>query len=523
MLEIVQIPSHEVAAIEWTGDYIEYDTELCRLGSKHDSFIAYNPWLEDQSLIHYVEEIPPNCKCVIWVYQGDWVAKFFESDWTYADGSKVIEIVKPKFAWNKNPNLDRLMTFEDDPYATFEPDYWEKSYELIWYLDPRVNPTDDKVWAVSCRPIGIEVTGIKDMGYLMPAINVEYNGDLPDLGVDIDKCYPAYWELDTECAWELDPAHTPDKRMWVLKFSPAYRKSKTWKWYGTISPVYHIEYNPDVPRLDYEVDYIIPWHDLAYEHVWYINDQYNTWVFKIYASTDIIGSKDLRIPSPDVVFISYHESNAEENWQRVLKKVPSAMRVDGVKGIFNAHKAAAKLVKTDMFYVVDGDACIKDNFNFDFQPSLHNRDCTHIWQARNPINGLVYGYGGVKLFSTKVMKKTRSWKTLDLSTTVIDKLKLIDVVSNITAFDTDPKSVWRSAFRECVKLCYNVLVDPKDTESQKRLDQWLIGGESHRYGQYARDAARSAVEWTNENHNDLKTLQLVNDRQWIENKFNNEQ
>jgi len=519
MLDVVQIPSNEIAAIEWTGDYIDYDTQLCRLGSNYDRFILFNPWLEDKSLIHYVNEIPPNYKCIVWVYNGEWVAKFFDSNWTYENGSKVIKIVKPKFTWNKNPNLDRLMTFEDNPFGNFEPDYWDSQYELVWYLDPKVNPTDDKVWAISCRAMGVEVKGIKDMGYVMPEVDIEYSEDLPDLGIDIDQCYPPYWELDKECAWELDPIHTPEKRMWVVKFTPAYRKPKTWEWYGTISPEYHIEYNPDVPRLDYEVDYVMPWHDLAYEHVWYINDQYNTWVFKIYASTDIIGSKDLRIPNPDVVFISYNESNAEENWQRVLEKAPNAIRVDRVKGIFKAHKAAAKLVKTDMFYVVDGDAYIKDNFNFDFQPSLHNRDCTHIWQAKNPINGLVYGYGGVKLFSTKVMRKARSWKTLDLSTTVIDKLKLIDVVSNITAFDTDPKSVWRSTFRECAKLCYNTLLNSKDQQSQNRLDKWLEGNENHQFNKYSIDAAQYAIDWVNKNKDDYDLLQMINSREWLEEQY----
>jgi len=522
MLDVVQIPSNEIAAIEWTGDHIDYDTQLHELGSDYDEFIIINPWLEDKSLIHYIEYIPSTYKCVMWNYQGNWVAKFFNSDWTYELGYEVIEIAKPKLIWNRNPNLDKLITFEDDPFGNFEPDYWDNSYELVWYLNPKVNPTNNKVWAMSCRAIGNENVGTKDMGYVMPLLNIEYSSDLPDLGVDVDQCYPAYWELDKECAWELDPVHTPNKRMWVIKFSPAYRNPSGWLWYGTISPEYHVVHNPELPKMNYDVDYVIPWHDLDYEHVWYLDDQYTTWVFKIYASKDLVGTKELYIPNPDVVFISYNESNAEENWQRLLEKAPNAMRVDGVKGIFNAHKAAAKLVKTDMFYVVDGDAYIKDNFNFDYQPSLHNRDCTHIWKAKNPVNGLVYGYGGVKLFSTQVMRKAKSWKTLDLSTTVIDKLKLIDVVSNITAFDTDPKSVWRSAFRECVKLCYNVLVDTNDKESQKRLDKWLTGGENHQYGQYARDAARLAIEWTNENHNDLTTLQLVNDRQWIENKFNNE-
>ena len=43
----------------------------------------------------------------------------------------------------------------------------------------------------------------------------------------------------------------------------------------------------------------------------------------------------------DVVFISYQEPNAEENWQALKQRVPVAKRVHGVKGIHNAHVKAA--------------------------------------------------------------------------------------------------------------------------------------------------------------------------------------
>lgn len=492
--------------------------------------------------------------------------------------------------WSKNPDLDKLMTFEDDPYGVFEPDESDMRFQLVWYLDPVVNPLTDKVWAISCRPVG-KIDGVKDMGYLLPNINIEYNEDLPDLGIDFNQCCPAFWELADECVWELDPVHTPDKRMWVVKYSPAYRKPASWKWYGTItpqydikhnpdlpkmhyeidyaipwhdlayehiwmldnkhlhngedeiwaikvkvtndttdikfidyiSPVQNIERNPDIPKIDYKVNYVIPWHDLGYEHVWYADDENRTWIIKLSTTKDTIGIKEMEVvtPSPEVVFISYHETNAEDNWRRVLEKAPNAKRVDGVKGIFNAHKAAAKLVKTDMFYVVDGDAYLTDEFQFDYQPSIHDRDCTHIWRAKNPINGSVYGYGGVKLFSTKIMRSAKAWTTLDLSTTVVDKVRVVDIVSNITAFDTDAKSVWRSAFRECVKLQYNLLQNSRDRDSQTRLHHWCYDGVDHQFGKYSMDAAAYAVEWATNNRNDFEALKMINDREWIEEQFNN--
>ena len=44
----------------------------------------------------------------------------------------------------------------------------------------------------------------------------------------------------------------------------------------------------------------------------------------------------------------------------MVNRYPKAKRVHGVKGIHQAHIAAAKLVTTHMFWVVDGDAIVED-------------------------------------------------------------------------------------------------------------------------------------------------------------------
>jgi hypothetical protein len=203
----------------------------------------------------------------------------------------------------------------------------------------------------------------------------------------------------------------------------------------------------------------------------------------------------------------------------VLEKAPWAQRVDGVEGIFNAHKAAANLSTTDMFYVVDGDAWLVDDFNFSFQPGLFDRDCTHIWRARNPINRLAYGYGGVKLFSKQVINDTTSWTTLDMATTIGTKLKVVNKLSNITAFNTDELATWRSAFRECVKLCYNIHRDPNNKENVYRLEAWMASS-NQPFAEYAIKAAHRAKEWVQQNADDIDILRQINNRNWLEQEFN---
>ena len=320
------------------------------------------------------------------------------------------------------------------------------------------------------------------------------------------------------------------KESWVAKLFP-----KNWEigLYANIDiemPILKWEKNPNIsPSVEFDFNPMLsfvpkPW-DTNYELVWHVKDQ-DVWAFKCSAENRVSkGVKDMGELTPalpkhlDVLFISYHESNAEENWQRVLEKAPWARRVDGVEGIFNAHQAAAKLSTTDMFYVVDGDAWLVDDFNFDFQPGIFDRDCTHIWRARNPINRLAYGYGGVKLFAKQVIEDATSWTTLDMSTTIGSNLKVVNKISNITAFNTDEYSTWRSAFRECVKLCYNIHQDPDNKENIYRLEAWMSLS-NQTFAQYAVDASQKAKEWVQQNVNDIDILRQINDRNWLEQEFN---
>ena len=100
-----------------------------------------------------------------------------------------------------------------------------------------------------------------------------------------------------------------------------------------------------------------------------------------------------------------------------------AKRVHGVDGIpMPPVVLAAKKCFTKMFWVVDGDAVIKDDFKFDYEVSEYDLDCVHVWRCENPINGLVYGYGGVKLLPRSLTLKMNTG-TVDMTTSISDKFK----------------------------------------------------------------------------------------------------
>ena len=107
----------------------------------------------------------------------------------------------------------------------------------------------------------------------------------------------------------------------------------------------------------------------------------------------------------DIIFISYNEPQADENFARLKARFPYAQRVQGIKGIHQAHIAAAKKAFTKMFWVVDADAQILDTFNFDHVVSEYDLENVHVWRSMNPINDLEYGYGGVKLLPKSLTQK----------------------------------------------------------------------------------------------------------------------
>jgi hypothetical protein len=283
-----------------------------------------------------------------------------------------------------------------------------------------------------------------------------------------------------------------------------------------------ITYNEDLPKLDYKDEYIVPWHDLGYDHVWYLSTSTasdKVWAVRASICDEPVGEKEIGTVIPlfanklDVVFISYNEPNADVNWQRVLEKAPWAKRVHGVKGIFNAHKAAAKLAKTDMFFVVDGDAWLVDEWEFNFQPGIFDRDCAYVWSSTNPVNDLTYQNGGVKLFSKSILMRKKKWATLDMFTGIMPKIKTENAISCITTFNVDAFSTWRSAFRESVKLY--------TTNQMSKLTSWLESDVGRPFGSYAVSGAQCGTQFAKNNINDQSTLLKINDYDWLEQQFKN--
>ena len=173
--------------------------------------------------------------------------------------------------------------------------------------------------------------------------------------------------------------------------------------------------------------------------------------------TQLIDIADL-----DCIYLSYDEPRKEETWIKIKNMVPWASRVDGVKGSDAAHKAAADASSTDRFVLIDGDN-IPDTEFFNLQLELddNNKDCVFRWKARNNINGLMYGNGGLSCWTREFVYAMRTHENSDGSEAndvefcfYPNYWAMHDCYST-TYPDATPFQAWRAGFREGVKMCLN--------------------------------------------------------------------
>ena len=219
------------------------------------------------------------------------------------------------------------------------------------------------------------------------------------------------------------------------------------------------------------------------------------------------------------MFISYQEPNADDNFKKLKSRFPFARRVHGVKGIHQAHISAAQKSFTKMFWAVDGDSNILDSFDFSYNVDTPELNCVHVWKSINPINGLEYGYGGVKLLP-KLLTINMDLTKVDMTTGISHSFKAVEEISNISEFNTDPFNTWKSAFRECCKLSSKVIDRQLDNETNFRLETWCTVGSDKPFGEFAIAGAIAGKQFGENNKGNIEALKAINNFEWLQKKFN---
>lgn len=226
-----------------------------------------------------------------------------------------------------------------------------------------------------------------------------------------------------------------------------------------------------------------------------------------YISNDIL----IDIADLDVIFLTYDEPKKEEFWVKIQNMVPWAKRVDGVKGSDSAHKAAAAASDTDRFILIDGDN-IPDPEFFNLQLRLQDwqEDCVFRWRARNHINGLCYGNGGLSMWTKDFVNsmKTHENSNGDDETKVEfcfdPKYIALHNTYSTTYPNQSPFQAFRAGFREGVKMCLDRGSKPSLLEFEAKaharnldnLSIWMTIGADVENGEYAMYGARLGTYMT---------------------------
>jgi hypothetical protein len=238
--------------------------------------------------------------------------------------------------------------------------------------------------------------------------------------------------------------------------------------------------------------------------------------------------KQIDIADLDCIYLSYDEANREEHWVKIKNMVPWAQRVDGVKGSDAAHKAAAELSNTERFVLIDGDNLPNPVF---FNQTLtfttpEYEQAVFRWRARNHVNGLMYGNGGLSSWTKTFVRNMRTHEATDgRAETQVEFCfdpqywAMHDCYSttypNGSAFQS-----WRAGFREGVKMCLDRGRRPTTAEFTERVHRrnldhltiWHNIGADAEYGEWAMAGARQGtymVMLTNWDHQQVQDFDAL--------------
>lgn len=239
----------------------------------------------------------------------------------------------------------------------------------------------------------------------------------------------------------------------------------------------------------------------------------------------------------DIIYISYDEPNADENYADLLDKCPWAKRSHGVDGSDAAHKAAAMMAETDRFITIDADNIVHDAF-FSVEVDMDKIGAADVisWAGKNITNGLVYGNGGIKCWPKEVVMNMKTHENAPAN----DKRAQVDFCWNINYVQMNniyctvmnngsPLQAWRAGFREGVKmgLVDGDVIDPSELKDKvhnknyKRLLTWMSVGDDSENGIWAIYGARLGCHMTNITRTDWD-WKNVRDFKWLTNFFHQE-
>ena len=214
----------------------------------------------------------------------------------------------------------------------------------------------------------------------------------------------------------------------------------------------------------------------------------------------------------DIVFIENGEPNALDNLRALSSATASrdnrVVVSRGITGRVAAYHAAAEMSTTAWFFAVFAKLQVNPDFDWSWQPDRMQEPKHYIFHAFNPVNELTYGHQAMIAYNKKLVLENPG-QGLDF--TLDSAHEVVPVLSGTADYAYTPWMAWRTAFRECVKLCGQT-----DVESQYRLRKWLeVIPLATPNAEWSRWGAEDAVEYYDSVDGAIEELEKSYDWSWL--------
>ncbi len=198
----------------------------------------------------------------------------------------------------------------------------------------------------------------------------------------------------------------------------------------------------------------------------------------------------------EAVMLSYDEPLADELHARLQRVLGLRVkRLHGVRGMRRAYRLAAEVVDTEHFLLADGDFAVGTEFDACAVDPLPEAVSMRVWRAVNPLNGLVYGYGGLKLIRRSALRKLG--EAVDVLAALPGRIEFTADIAGTTRINQSPYHAWKAGFRECAMLARGSEYAMGESLTAERIAAWIAGG-AGQFAQFAVSGAREGVAFAHE-------------------------
>ncbi|MFE9659093.1 hypothetical protein [Streptomyces sp. NPDC005955] len=219
----------------------------------------------------------------------------------------------------------------------------------------------------------------------------------------------------------------------------------------------------------------------------------------------------------DAVFLSYDEPMADSLHSRLQRTLGGAVkRLHGVHGMRRAYRLCAEAVDREQFFLADGDFAIDTDFAPAAVEPLDEDVSMRVWRAVNPVNGLTYGYGGLKLIRRSALREMG--EAVDVLAALPGRVEFAEQAAGVTRFNQNPFHSWKAGFRECAMLTRGSEYGMADGDARWRVEAWSRSSDEE-FAAFAAAGAREGVAFANEAARQPDQFERLNDPAWLRQRF----